>query len=317
MQFPIAIGAAVGAVALALSGCSSTPSSPGVTEDVSRLGDTPAAVSLECSKKQVPLSLPEGIVAIKIEAVGAAGGGEPGSVGGSVVGSYDYQASDGSTLYAKVGCQGAQKGGFPDGGDGIATAQPYGGGGGSTGLYRNRTGGDATNPIVVAGGGGGASSDGTKGGSPLTETGVGGPGSGPKFSENQGTAASCGGGGGQIASAGLAVPYGSADGNPYPGKNGRAQRGGDAPAGDTPGGFGGAGGGGHYGGASGCTADIGCSGCYGSGGSGSSYADPTSNVTYATVSKPSDGSLGLTFLCSDKTGSAVSCVNQPTGPPSP
>ena len=316
--FPVS--ALVGSAMLVLAGCSSAPADRDASEDVAGLKDNPPAVTLLCSEKQISLKVPDGTTSIRIEAEGAAGSGASsevdatrGSVGGSVVGTYPYEESDGDELYAKVGCQGKQDGGFPDGGNGIAKADPAGGGGGSTGLYRDKSGGDATDPIIVAGGGGGSSEDGTPGGSPGTD-GIGGDGTGPVINGGP----SCGGGGGQAKSPGKAKKYGSGLGNPYPGEDGSGQRGGDAPAGDTAGGMGGAGGGGYFGGASGCTADITCSGCLGSGGAGSSYADPTTvSATFTQLTNPSDGSLGLTFLCPDaKAGDLAPCADQPSSAPS-
>ncbi len=306
--FPVS--ALVGSAMLVLAGCSSAPADRDASEDVADLGDTPSAVVLECTGKQQSLAIPKDATSVSITAVGAAGwaleeaGSDEQGMGGSVVAVYTLsKGKDGSTLYAKVGCEGSGKGsgGFPDGGK--ADDAGNHGGGGSTGLYRDGSGGDATDPIVIAGGGGGAPRGGKFAGGSVLETGIGGAGEGPEIEGKP----SCGGGGGQKDKAGTAVDVGQYGPAPWPGKNGNGQKGGAVESGDV-GGPGGAGGGGHYGGAGGCAASFLCSGCLGAGGAGSSYVDPSvEGPTFASETNKTDGYLGLTFMCGE-----TKCTTQPT-----
>lgn len=232
---------------------------PASADRVHRASLLPATFS--CTGAQQIYSVPAGVRALKVKAIGAAGGpssdlfGGPGGSGGqgAVVGAWVRLPPATSTVYVEVGCappaDSPAVGGFNGGG----TGSNGGAGGGasdvrlhprSTALTKSDT------RLVVAGGGGGggvcSGAGGAAGDSSVTGAGNGGnaaQGSDPCSPPT----ATAGGNGGFGGTAGGAVGTGqcSSDGA------GSLGQGGSADTGCDPGYAGGAGGGGYYGGGAG------------------------------------------------------------------
>ena len=137
-----------------------------------------------CTGAEQTYSVPAGVRALKVKAIGAAGGssssnqGAAGSGGqGAVVGGWVPLPRATSTVYVEVGCAGAVgRGGFNGGGDGAGTSNGGGGGGASdvrldpmsTALTTSDT-----RLVVAGGGGGGGSCSGAGGAAGHSKTGAG------------------------------------------------------------------------------------------------------------------------------------------------
>ena len=233
---------------------------------------TPATTTFSYTGAEQTYSVPAGITAVTITAVGAPGGADFGTAGGhgaSVTATVPLPRHA-TTLYVEVGGPGGAGGGF-NGGGSSAGGGAGGGGASDVRLDPNTTPlSTADTRLVVAGGGGGAgfqpggcwAYNDTGGTAGAAVTGPGGGGGG----DSQGCWAGPGGNGGLGGTTGGAGGLGQdcGDAGPVNGDPGALGQGGDAP---TPDGYnyGGGGGGGYYGGGAG---GSGCGG--GGGGAGSS-----------------------------------------------
>ncbi len=292
------LGVAAGSLALVLSACSSTSdeqdasqsSAADATQDAA-VGDNPFKINLVCEEKTKSIELTDDMSAVSVKAIGAAGWQDDagGGMGGVVTATIPINKGlMGSTIYAKVGCQGS--GGWPNGGEGGDGSSSHGGGG-STSLETSAS--DFT-PIIVAGAGGGSDHVGDNAGGSVLGTGKGGNGEG-----NCDTP-----GGTQTSTIAKACSTSATKG-----RDGGMGKGGDA--GGNAECDGGGGGGGYQGGAGGTGCSMMHDETHGSGGAGSSFVPPKfkgENITYSLpTGSPMSGSLGLTFMCGDDE-----CATQPT-----
>lgn len=301
MKSSVLIGVVAGATALILAGCtgSSTTDTQSdgseATEDAAA-GDTPYQKTLDCTGAVVEVPIPKDASVLKVSAVGAAGykDGNGIGTGGAVVAEIPVQATWGTTLYAKVGCQGSSKytrsggsGGWPNGGHGGDGSDSYGGGG-STSLETDKS---TFSPIIVAGAGGGSDHLGDDVGGSVKGDGTGGDGNGSCSTT----------GGTQTAPGTAASTHGTR------GQDGEKGKGGDA-GGDSFG-DGGGGGGGYYGGAGGCGASTWHDSTYSSGAAGSSWVVREATSYQYSIPNPvqESGSLGYSFLCNVAGGSTGPC----------
>jgi hypothetical protein len=229
------------------------------------------------------LVIPDGLVAVRVEAVGAAGGaGVSGSAGATGDGvAANLAVSPGEQLQVCVDVDGGQFG---------SGWQGDGAGGAGGGASSVSVGSNFATPVVVAGGGGGGGGScgdcagGSAGISAATggsDSGGGGGGGGPSGA----------GGGGSSPGTG---PGGNGDGfsDGFPGQGGYGQGGGGLFDSDkTPGGGGGGGGGGYNGGGGG---GGGYNGGGGGGGGGADYCstDPSVSTCLITSGEGTQTSAG-------------------------
>lgn len=294
------LGVAAGSLALVLSACSSTSdeqdasqsSAADATQDAA-VGDNPFKINLVCEEKTKSIELTDDMSAVSVKAIGAAGWQDDagGGMGGVVTATIPINKGlMGSTIYAKVGCQGS--GGWPNGGEGGDGSSSHGGGG-STSLETSAS--DFT-PIIVAGAGGGSDHVGDHAGGSVLSTGKGGNGEGSNTCDTPG--------GTQTSTIAKACSTSATKG-----RDGGMGKGGDA--GGNAECDGGGGGGGYQGGAGGTGCSMMHDETHGSGGAGSSFVPPEfkgENITYSLpTGSPMSGSLGLTFMCGDDE-----CATQPT-----
>jgi hypothetical protein len=222
----------------------------------------PQEVTFNFTGGQQSFVVPDNVVRIHIQALGAQGAdtfGDVGGLGGFAVG--DLAVNPGQTLRIFVGGQGTAVtqafggGGFNGGGDANSTSLPRGGGGGASDV---RVGGVSLNDRVIVAGGGGGATDGTSGGDGGGITGGDGSGLNQGFG---GTQDSGGAGAGRC----LGGVFGL---------------GGDSPINSICAG----GGGGWYGGGAGS-----------GGGGGSSFIDDVENGSTTSGVRDGDGLIALMF----------------------
>jgi hypothetical protein len=253
-------------------------------------------------------TVPAGVTAVTVTAVGAPGGTIPetgtGGYGASVTATVPVPAGT-TTLYAEVGGPGADNGGpggfNGGGGSGATVYAPYvGGGGGGASDVRACSmstctlSSDDTRLVVAGGGAGGGNGPGNCGSAPGGQAGtssVAGPGAGGAGSgsctANPGGDGGFGGTSGGPGGPGGPGSPGSGDCN---GDAGALGQGGDAPASCDPYNTGGGGGGGYYGGGGGGDGGIGAGG---GGGGGSSYWAP--GATDASMTPDTTGTPQITI----------------------
>ena len=234
----------------------------------------PETVTFSYTGSAVTWTVPDGVCAVTIRAVGAAGGGDVDSLGGpGGVAEGTFEVVPGETLEVRVGGSGAPggsggSGGFNGGGNGGSPGAHGGGGGGASDVRRGGSG--LADRILVAGGGGGG------GGDSRASGGAGGDGGTPS-------------GDGQPGVAGRRRRWRNPDQRwnrwhrqcrrRHCGRHGRHALAPAAPAADGGDG-GGGGGGGWYGGGGGGGASDG-RGPTGGGGGGSSFGTPLGTSTEA------------------------------------
>ena len=273
------------------------PSGESLGTQVSGTPGWTKSVPFACANAAQTFTVPAGVTALQVDAVGARGSASTNSVGGRggrVQGG--IAATPGQVLQINVGCSsGTTAGGWNGGGVGYSNG---GGGGGATDI-RTPTGSPATYPLAnriwVAGGGGGAGNQGAgedggaggglTGGQGLTLN------TPPSFFGGYGGTQAAGGVGGQWSTN-------------APGSNGSLGTGGGANSSSA----GGGGGGGYYGGGG---------GAWNAGGGGSSYALPTAfdvshTQGYATPTDaaaptalnvvPGNGSVSVSWTASPANG---------------
>jgi hypothetical protein len=303
VRITFALGIGTGAIALILAGCSGSTNDTqtdgsDATEDVAaknpiRLACNDSAGGTVTAGHTYLIKLIPEVTSIKVEAIGAPGGssGKVGGTGGYVGATIPNQAKWQNKLYASVGCQGGVHSQFPDGGGAYGKAKA---GGGSTSLGTTP---ETLTPLVIAGGGGGVAAGGPTNGGSVKADGTGQNGSGSQ----------CGGGGATQSRVGAGGGKGNTGG-----KDGNGNTGGNGGTGQWK--NGGGGGGGFKGGGGGCGGQT----KHGSGGAGSSWFDTsaTKNGTYnVPKSNPQDGSIVITFNCTDSSGSGSVCGPMPVPTP--
>ena len=273
------------------------PSGESLGTQVSGTPGWTKSVPFACANAAQTFTVPAGVTALQVDAVGARGSASTNSVGGRggrVQGG--IAATPGQVLQINVGCSsGTTAGGWNGGGVGYSNG---GGGGGATDI-RTPTGSPATYPLAnriwVAGGGGGAGNQGAgedggaggglTGGQGLTLN------TPPSFFGGYGGTQVAGGVGGQWSTN-------------APGSNGSLGTGGGANSSSA----GGGGGGGYYGGGG---------GAWNAGGGGSSYALPTAfdvshtqgyatpadaNAPTATTATPGMSQIVVSWTASTASG---------------
>ena len=273
------------------------PSGESLGTQVSGTPGWTKSVPFACANAAQTFTVPAGVTALQVDAVGARGSASTNSVGGRggrVQGG--IAATPGQVLQINVGCSsGTTAGGWNGGGVGYSNG---GGGGGATDI-RTPTGSPATYPLAnriwVAGGGGGAGNQGAgedggaggglTGGQGLTLN------TPPSFFGGYGGTQVAGGVGGQWSTN-------------APGSNGSLGTGGGANSSSA----GGGGGGGYYGGGG---------GAWNAGGGGSSYTAPTAfdvthtqgyatpadaNAPTATTATPGTSQIVVSWTASTASG---------------
>ena len=237
------------------------PSGESLGTQVSGTPGWTKSVSFACANAAQTFTVPGGVTALQVDAVGARGSASTNSVGGRggrVQGG--IAATPGQVLQINVGCSsGTTAGGWNGGGVGYSNG---GGGGGATDI-RTPTGSPATYPLAnriwVAGGGGGAGNQGAG-----EDGGAGGGLTGGQGQTLYTPPSYFGGYGGTQVAGGVGGQWSTN----APGSNGSLGTGGGANSSSS----GGGGGGGYYGGGG---------GAWNAGGGGSSYTAPSAfDVTH-------------------------------------
>ena len=273
------------------------PSGESLGTQVSGTPGWTKSVAFACANAAQTFTVPGGVTALQVDAVGARGSASTNSVGGRggrVQGG--MAATPGQVLQINVGCSsGTTAGGWNGGGVGYSNG---GGGGGATDI-RTPTGSPATYPLAnriwVAGGGGGAGNQGAG-----EDGGAGGGLTGGQGQTLYTPPSYFGGYGGTQVAGGVGGQWSTN----APGSNGSLGTGGGANSSSS----GGGGGGGYYGGGG---------GAWNAGGGGSSYALPTAfdvthtqgyatpadaNAPTATTATPGTSQIVVSWTASTASG---------------
>ncbi len=323
-------GVAVLTGAVVLAACAAGAPVAGAAPPVgcSANADGSVTCSYSSTGAEQKFTVPTGVTALSVQAVGAPGGEgldypltTPGGLA-AVVQSV-IPATPGQSLYVEVGgTASGSTGGYNGGANG---GQNAGGGGGATDIRTcsatatSCSGADNTldSRLVVAGGGGGGGTTGDGGGS--TGGNAGSTASAGANGTGDVAAPGFGGGGGTSTGGGSAGQAGA--GGVGPAQNGTAGSGGaggndpNTPGG-APYGGGGGGGAGYFGGGGGGGADIHVTvrpngysivpGAAGGGGAGSSYAVPTNSSEIATATQGQSPSVSITYTPASPSISSIS-----------